>query len=241
MGAHGVSLVSLLRALPRADRGLKAAVRVGLVEPLEDHERVRIGGQEGLVEQARRVPHPHVLDLPAPPVVDQDGQGVLLHSVGKADGDGLLAASDVPVVPAVAHRWQAEVRHPRLIRHALGRDPVGGLRSGGPQAGCPDRGEDAQQRQGLRRGGFLGAGNQRAGQVPHRHRLVLARPDQGPDHVGSPQLRVDRLADVAKHLLCLAQHNAECLSRHQRGEKLVNIGVILAHAGYFGTLCCPIG
>ncbi len=58
---------------------------------------------------------------------------------------------------------------------------------------------------------------------------------QRADHVRPPQLRVDRLPDVAENLPCLTQDDIGGLRQRQRREKLGDIGFRMTHAAHCYT------
>src|ERR1700733_15466198 len=102
MGVRVVGLVRLARALARGDRPRQPLTRVPWLDRLEDDERVTLGGEPRLVEQALGVVDPGVLDLAALAVVDEDREGVLGSAVAEAHRDRLLPSAAVAVVPAPA-------------------------------------------------------------------------------------------------------------------------------------------
>jgi hypothetical protein len=234
VGGQVVGLVRLDRALPRRDRLRQPLAGVLRVDRLEDDQRVFLGREPGLVEQARRVVHPGVFDLAAHAVVDQHRQGMLGAAVAEAHRDRFLLAADVAVMPATADRRRSDRARPLRVGHAARGDPVG--RFGRRRLEClgPDRPEDAQQCQRLRRGLLLGRRHERPGEL--RHELAVVAPGrlaaEGADHVRAPQLGVDRLADMGEHLPCLAQHDTGGLRGPQRCEKRGDVGFGMGHAAY---------
>jgi hypothetical protein len=230
-----VGLVRLARALPRGDRPRQPLTGVTRLDRLEDDERVVLRGEPGLVEQARGVVDPRVLDLAALAVIDEDRQRVLGRAVAEARGDRLLPAADVAVMPAPADGRRADRRRPVRVGHTARGHPLRRLGRRRLELGRTDRAEDAQQAERLRRPLHLHGGHEGRSELRHDVRTAEPAAGQRADHVRSPQFGVDRLPDVGKDLPCLIQDDIGGLRRPQRREKLGDIGFRMTHAAYFYT------
>jgi hypothetical protein len=222
---HVVDLIGLLGTLTRADRAGQAERGVGGVDHLEDHQQVAARLALGLGAQLGALGDPGVADLAAAAVVDQHADGVLLVAVGEGHGQRLLAAADVGVVPAVTDPRSADLAGPRRVSHVTGVKPRGRLPGGRAQGGRADRGEDAQQGEGLRGGRRLGGGHQRPGEGAHQRGLARGRRGQGADQVGSPELGVHRVLQLAQDLVGLGQHPGEGLLDRDRREEAGDVGL----------------
>ena len=128
-------------------------------------------------------------------------------------------------MPAVADAGGADRAGPRRVGHVAGVQPLGRLPGGRAQGGRADRGEDAQQGEGLRGGRRLGRGHQRPGERVHQRVLPGGRRGQRADQVGSPELGVHRVVQAAQHLARLGQHPVEGLLDGDRREQAGDVGL----------------
>ena len=104
-------------------------------------------------------------------------------------------------------------------------DPPGCLASGRAQGRRADRSEDAQQGEGLWGGRRLGGGHQRPGEGVQQRGLARGRRGQRADQVGSPELGVHRVVQLAQDLAGLGKHPGKGFFHGDRREKSGDVGL----------------